>query len=87
MKIDHVLDSLGNESIDQYPSIEDLNRKYGRNNVCAERMKLKLDLAKYLNIKQQKTGIGKNQIGYLVKFKNVDYSFAQNLQGMKVTCF
>jgi hypothetical protein len=51
MKIDHVLDSLGNESIDQYPSIEDLNRKYGRNNVCAERMKLKLDEAKYLNIK------------------------------------
>jgi hypothetical protein len=36
------------DSIDFYPTIDELIKKYGHNNVCVERMKLKLDEAKYL---------------------------------------
>lgn len=45
------------DSIATYPDIEELKRKYGHNNVCVQRMKLKLDEAKYLGMKQKQTNI------------------------------
>lgn len=46
---ENVLEFLEQDSINDYPDIEALTRKYGRNSACAERMRLQLDAAKYLN--------------------------------------
>lgn len=40
---ENVLDFLEHDSINAYPDIEELTRKYGHNNVCVERMKLRFD--------------------------------------------
>lgn len=40
---ENVLNFLEQDSIHNYPDIDHLTKKYGRNNVCAERMRLKLD--------------------------------------------
>jgi len=39
----NVMNFMDENSIDDYPDIDQLVKKYGSNNVCIERMKLKLD--------------------------------------------
>lgn len=49
----NILEFLDEDSICKYPDIQDLTKKYGRNSVCAERMRLKLDEAKYLDSRKE----------------------------------
>lgn len=69
-----MLQFLSEDSLNQYPSIEELRKKYGSNNVCAERMRLKIDEATYLGkrkheeLKNEDKGRAPN--GFIVKFKN-----------------